>query len=172
MGSYDLACIVNTFAGKKAPSFLPREVVQKSVLIKQTSMLQLRYDVLTVHYMNTGRLLTGPQITEEVCSAVDLAGLLITLGQTETWRKAPFAQGIALKLLLWKNKVGRLLKRPGGLWWQLIGKPHLILKIQKHRSLLLQCGLSQLSNLCSEMWGAWSPATMAQLLVQHWMGEV
>lgn len=121
---------------------------------------------------HTGRLLTGPQITQEVSTAVgcgDLAGFLITLGQTETWNKAPFARGIALNHLLWNNKVGRLLKRPGRLWWQFI---QLMLKIQKHRSLLLPCGLSQLSDLCSEMWGAWSPATVAQLLVQHWMGEV
>lgn len=36
---------------------------------------------------HAGRLLTGPQITQEVSTAAgcgDLAGLLITLGQTET----------------------------------------------------------------------------------------
>lgn len=51
-------------------------------------MLQLRFALLTDYYMNihTGRLLTGPQITQEASIArrcEDLAGLLITLGQTE-----------------------------------------------------------------------------------------
>lgn len=68
-------------------------------------------------HKHAGRLLTGPQITQEASTAVgcgDLAGLLITLGQTETWHKAPLARGIAVKLLLWKNKIGRLLRDQEG----------------------------------------------------------
>lgn len=51
MLSYYLVRMV-TFAGKKLPSFLHGEAVEKPMLTKQTSMLQLRFALLTDYYMN------------------------------------------------------------------------------------------------------------------------
>lgn len=116
--------------GRKLSLSSPREVVQKICANKTNiyASAEICCPNSPLHEQ-AGRLLTGPQITLEVTTAVDLAGLLITLGQTETIHKAPLAQSIALKLLPWKNKVGRLVNRSGRLWWQLIRKSHLILKI-------------------------------------------